>query len=173
MRQVNAASLYPYYANGTITTKLWIADYSNPAGSPSNTNSCVWNSWPWVFHQYSSTGSISGISGAVDLDIFNGDLAAFNTLIGVSASIEDQTIKNLFKIFPNPTNGSFMIRANTDITNAPIEIYNEIGVLIYQNTIFTNNSVYESQIQLNVEAGIYFIKINFENRTVTQKLIVQ
>jgi GH25 family lysozyme M1 (1,4-beta-N-acetylmuramidase) len=169
----NAASLYPYYANGTITTKLWIADYSNPAGSPANTSTCIWNSWPWVFHQYSNTGSVSGISGAVDLDIFNGDIAAFNTLIGVSASIEDQTIKNLFKIFPNPTNGSFMIRANTDITNAPIEIYNEIGVLIYQNTIFTNNSVYESQIQLNVEAGIYFIKINFENRTVTQKLIVQ
>jgi len=30
----------------------------------------------WFFWQYSATGSVSGISGNVDLDVFNGDLAA-------------------------------------------------------------------------------------------------
>lgn len=33
----------------------------------------------WVFFQTSSTGRVSGISGNVDLDLFNGDLAALRT----------------------------------------------------------------------------------------------
>lgn len=33
----------------------------------------------WVFHQYTDAGSIPGISGAVDLDRFNGDLAELLT----------------------------------------------------------------------------------------------
>ena len=45
---------------------LWIADYRNPPPScPSD--------WPaWKFWQYSSSGTVSGISVAVDLNYFNG-----------------------------------------------------------------------------------------------------
>ena len=48
---------------------LWIAHYTT--GCPNLPSQ--WSDW--VFHQYTSTGSVAGISGNVDRDNFNGDLA--------------------------------------------------------------------------------------------------
>jgi|GEM_PF-1079057 GH25 family lysozyme M1 (1,4-beta-N-acetylmuramidase) len=61
--------------------KLWIAtDSGNPATAPSTTGS-----WPtWIFNQYSWTGTVSGISGSVDLDVFNGNITAFDALVPCS-----------------------------------------------------------------------------------------
>ncbi len=63
----------------------WIANYngqSSQTGTPwSVCSSCdIWNKWTaW---QYSSSGSVCGISGAVDVDSFNGTSASLvNTLV--------------------------------------------------------------------------------------------
>jgi GH25 family lysozyme M1 (1,4-beta-N-acetylmuramidase) len=69
-----ATALSPYL-NGTV--KLWIADINSSAGNPNTTG---WQAWPWVFHQYSWSGSVGGIS-PVDLDVFNGNLTALNTFV--------------------------------------------------------------------------------------------
>ena len=58
---------------------LWTAHYT--------TNPCplVPNAWSaWAFWQYSSKGTVSGISGAVDLDVFNGTVAQLDALIASS-----------------------------------------------------------------------------------------
>lgn len=79
-----ANNLAPYYGS-TINSgiKLWFADYPNAnPGNPS-----VPSGWPWLFEQYSETGSVVGIgTNPVDLDDFNGDITALNNLIGVSSS---------------------------------------------------------------------------------------
>lgn len=85
----HAAPLYPYYQNGTINPniKLWIADISHAAGSPGNASGCNWVGWPWLFHQYNWPPSATNDpTSGMDLDIFNGDVAAFNTLIGTSST---------------------------------------------------------------------------------------
>ncbi|HEY5946041.1 MAG TPA: glycoside hydrolase family 25 protein, partial [Kofleriaceae bacterium] len=44
------------------------------------------NAWhAWQFHQYSGSGSVSGVSGAVDLDVFNGSLAQLQAFAGGGA----------------------------------------------------------------------------------------
>ncbi len=62
-------------ANGW--TGAWIADYNGEnaqTGSPWDGGSYYqpWGSGVWDFWQYSSSGSVSGISGAVDVDVLNG-----------------------------------------------------------------------------------------------------
>ncbi|MFT3839130.1 MAG: GH25 family lysozyme [Myxococcaceae bacterium] len=43
------------------------------------------NAWGmWTMHQYSSTGSVSGVSGHVDEDVFNGTLAQLQALAGAT-----------------------------------------------------------------------------------------
>jgi GH25 family lysozyme M1 (1,4-beta-N-acetylmuramidase) len=59
--------------------KLWIANYPTSQTS-SPTNIGIWPTW--AFKQYSRTETVSGISGDVDLDVFNGTTADFNNLIG-------------------------------------------------------------------------------------------
>jgi GH25 family lysozyme M1 (1,4-beta-N-acetylmuramidase) len=69
-----------YLGSSLHAYKLWIAD---PDGSATATPSSTYlGTWPtWTFKQYSWTGAVSGISGNVDMDSFNGDMTAFNNLI--------------------------------------------------------------------------------------------
>jgi lysozyme len=61
------------------TLPLWVANW----GATCPTLPSAWSSWKlW---QYSDTGSVNGIVGDVDLDEFNGDLAALKTFAGVPA----------------------------------------------------------------------------------------
>jgi GH25 family lysozyme M1 (1,4-beta-N-acetylmuramidase) len=73
-----------YDANNWLSSslnnyKLWIANYETSPTAPV-TNLGIWSTW--TFNQYSEVGSVSGISGNVDLDVFNGNSTAFNNLIG-------------------------------------------------------------------------------------------
>ena len=91
LTRCDAGSLYPYYQSGVINQniKLWIADYNHAAGSPGNYASCSnWVGWPWLFHQYFAPCDACASNDpaiGMDLDIFNGDMTAFNNLIGVSS----------------------------------------------------------------------------------------
>lgn len=71
-----------YFWNGNVQTDdfadypLWIAHWTT--GACPNLPS-VWSDW--AVWQYSATGSVSGISGDVDLDRFNGTVAEMRTLV--------------------------------------------------------------------------------------------
>jgi len=73
------------YLDATVTGhNLWIANWSTSYGDPLTTGSPPTGAWgasgqSWKFWQYSSTGAVSGISGNVDLDVYDGDLATLQT----------------------------------------------------------------------------------------------
>lgn len=63
----------PYFANNNLDNRLkvypcWIANYGKEPWEPSSTN--IWGKI-YCGHQFSETGNISGISGKVDLNVFN------------------------------------------------------------------------------------------------------
>jgi len=59
---------------------LWIAHYG--VASPT-----IPGGWPtWTFWQGTSTGTVTGISGSVDMDAFNGTLAALQRLANASVT---------------------------------------------------------------------------------------
>ncbi len=68
----------------------WVANYSGAdpqTGTPwSACSGCnLWGSGIWNFWQYSSTGAVPGISGNVDLDVFNGTVAQLSTWVATAA----------------------------------------------------------------------------------------
>jgi GH25 family lysozyme M1 (1,4-beta-N-acetylmuramidase) len=66
------------YLDSSVTKyNLWIAHWTyNPSTYP---NTGIWASWD--FWQYSDKGSVPGIGGDVDLDIFNGDMDRLYTFV--------------------------------------------------------------------------------------------
>ncbi|MDD6795208.1 MAG: GH25 family lysozyme [Clostridiaceae bacterium] len=81
-----------YFANTYITNELsrypvWIAEY----GVNTPKNNAVWNNW--IGFQYSESGSVAGISGAVDLDGFMREI-----IIGPAPT----------PVPPTPTPGSYI-----------------------------------------------------------------
>lgn len=68
----------------TVTNwPLWMAQYPvtpNPqTGAPSGTS--PWPAGSWKVWQYSGTGSVSGVPGDCDLDVFNGTAAGLTNLV--------------------------------------------------------------------------------------------
>jgi GH25 family lysozyme M1 (1,4-beta-N-acetylmuramidase) len=95
--------------------KLWIAD---PDGSitaaPSTTYLGSW--YPtWTFKQYSWTGSVSGISGNVDMDSFNGTLADLQNLMNCNS---DHTAPTTIVNIPNTWKTQNFVSTFTDADNS-------------------------------------------------------
>lgn len=64
--------------NSSVTQwPLWIARYPSTLPDPHTASPGSTTPWPtWHAWQYSASGTVPGISGNVDLDVYNGDLAA-------------------------------------------------------------------------------------------------
>ena len=70
---------YQSYIHGELANyPLWLQDFKHRAKAH--------DARPWLFWQYSQTGKVSGIHGAVDLNIFRGDLAAWQQFLGQQPS---------------------------------------------------------------------------------------
>jgi lysozyme len=67
---------YPVTTSAFASYPLWVADWTTACPAMPN----GWSDWK--FWQYSDTGSVPGISGAVDLDEFDGTLADLTSFGG-------------------------------------------------------------------------------------------
>lgn len=74
-------------------------------------------------------------------------------------------------VLPNPSNGTFVLTAGSDITTACIEAVDVSGKL--QNIVVENMDSYRKKIQfVNKTKGIYFIKVNSNEIVQTVKVAV-
>jgi lysozyme len=65
--------------NGSnLNCPLWLAAYVANPTTPTNLIPAAWGTWS--FWQYTDASTVSGISGGVDADCFNGTLAGLNAL---------------------------------------------------------------------------------------------
>jgi len=71
-----------------------------------------------------------------------------------------------FNIYPNPSEGVFMIESDAPIFI--IKVYNQLGMLVYQG--LTENGKHNIDLS-NQANGIYFVEVQNKNSLKTQKLI--
>lgn len=76
-----------------------------------------------------------------------------------------------WRIYPNPGFGKFIFMTNEPgMSKCDLEIYNVHGIKIYSNSI---NSI-ETAIDLSHQPkGLFFVKIVSENKSETQKIIIE
>ncbi len=103
----------------------------------------------------------------------NGDRAGLLTSLGCGSplAINEVLLENTFNIYPNPSNGNFIINAQlTKNENVSISLYNLLGAKIQQ---FDNVSSYPFQMSLkDLPNGSYFIKFNSGNNAITKKIFI-
>ncbi|MDQ6631866.1 MAG: hypothetical protein M3Y82_08915, partial [Verrucomicrobiota bacterium] len=126
----------------------WVANYSGadpqtgtPWSSCSNCN--LWGGGIWNFWQYSSTGSVPGISGNVDLDVFNGTAAQLSTWVATAAGppaapvISNVAAGNISDI-------AATITWNTDISSDSVVDYGlttSYGTTVSNGTMVVSHSI--------------------------------
>jgi len=93
---------------------------------------------------------------------------------------EGETIlnSNLLSVFPNPNNGTFTLKANIQSQNISIQqpviinIYNNLGQVIYSHLSYAENGIVNELITLNnIAQGIYIVKLN--EYLIQSKLIIE
>jgi hypothetical protein len=95
-----------------------------------------------------------------------------NPIIVGTVGMNELTITNAFKVAPNPSTGLFSVSyiyydSTHDLT---VRVYNSVGSLIREQQMTT--SEFEINL-LNEVAGVYILKINTVDFTITKRLIKQ
>jgi endonuclease I len=80
-----------------------------------------------------------------------------------------EEVKADFNIYPNPTKGNFSIDLINSKSINSIEIYSVFREKVFETSTTENNSVSIS----NLKKGIYLIKINQNENTITKKLVIE
>ena len=90
---------------------------------------------------------------------------------GTSTAIGDVEISsNGVSIYPNPAKNYFNVSIENSLDEALLYIYNNSGQLIKRATILNAEGVINCS---DLTSGIYLIKVVSDNKTVTQKLIIE
>ncbi|MDR0831177.1 MAG: C10 family peptidase [Prevotellaceae bacterium] len=80
----------------------------------------------------------------------------------------DNAANGNIMIFPNPNKGVFEIQTSFNQSEiSKIEVRNILGQVIFETNRFVN------KININVNAGIYFVSVFVNNQVFTEKLIIE
>lgn len=95
---------------------LWVAAWGNNDAIPADNEVPGSDEWPfWAFWQYSSTGSVPGIAGRVDLDVFEGDLAAFKKY-GSSRNVAVPAVVNSSRVVLPANLTTYIVKPNDNLS---------------------------------------------------------
>ena len=90
------------------------------------------------------------------------------TALGIN-NIENE---NIFKVYPNPTNGMINVRINNFIGKTNFQVVDINGRIVYQLT--DNNFNIEKGIDLSqLQAGMYILKVTADDLNFTEKIILK
>lgn len=91
--------------------------------------------------------------------------------IGIDEMTQDNQVLN---ISPNPSNGQFTLQMNSDLEDAKIEIYNQLGKLVYEQDAI--NLINGNSISIDLQqysSGIYLLKVSNSRESLEEKIIIE
>ena len=76
--------------------------------------------------------------------------------------------QNNFKLYPNPSNGKFIVNSLEFVPNSKIEVYSILGTKLFEREIKSNSQNFE----LNLNSGLYIYRIKVNSSVVKQDKII-
>jgi hypothetical protein len=113
-------------------------------------------------------------SSFVSNNLYIDDINISSQTVGINEN--DATNLN-FMVFPNPSNDKATIsyQLNSE-ANVEIQVIDVLGKLVYQKNTISQASGHYSEVlsknELNLNTGVYFVKLLINNKIHVQKLII-
>ncbi len=105
---------------------------------------------------------------AADNVFYNVNSEQFKVVEGIASSV-DESFQSSINIFPNPSDGKFVLEMNTANSNSSeAQILDVQGRLIKTFTVNTDRE----ELLLDVPPGMYFLKVRQEGKLAVKKLVV-
>ncbi len=132
---------------------------------------------------YSKTASLAGtfIEEMTDLSVIvfvqnNASWEVYQSAYSIeTVGIEKNDESSITGIYPNPANSTTFVNYNlTQNSNVSISIHNMLGKEVYSTaSVAQSAGEYKTQLDLNgLSDGVYFLKLQTDNKTFTQKLVI-
>lgn len=125
-------------------------------------------------------GSQYAVASVNNFEVTVTDADGCSTIETIAVTIDactgiPENAVNTFSLYPNPNTGEFNLVFNESLSgSATIKIVTATGkVLFNSNVIITRNSQIESFNLSDLNSGLYFIKVETNNGTQVQKLIIK
>ncbi len=126
-------------------------------------------------HYSSLTSGMICIGEIVDVVNSNyeqviGKIGGCETGTGISETLT--VSDNRLFVYPNPSNGQFELMIDgIEFNNAHLEIFNQIGDLVYAEDFISTNNHYNISLD-NLSDGVYYVKVQGENFAQSARLMV-
>jgi hypothetical protein len=160
-------------ANGAFTTNGNVVNFTN-----SSTNA---TSYSWDFGDFTNSSATApahayAVNGnySVVLTAINGNCTDTTSFaIAITVSLEELMGLSELNIYPNPASDHITVSFNNNNDNTiEVEMIDELGRVISGNSI-SNQGLNLTEINLdNVSNGLYIIRLNSEDKSVSRKVIV-
>jgi len=125
------------------------------------------NTWPFDLDQYLILNvAMGGFAGAIDTGFTESSMVVDYVRVYQNVLSTTDNVNEEFKIYPNPSSDVINIKANQNVKQ--VLLYDIRGREVYSSSENTENL---KVIQLN--KGVYFLKIDAENGFTTKKVIVE
>jgi concanavalin A-like lectin/glucanase superfamily protein/type IX secretion system substrate protein len=109
-----------------------------------------------------------------DIGIWNRALDSLEVLQlytdSLSTGITQNTFKEKISIYPNPSNGNFIIQLPSNPHNASISIYTVLGENVFKSEINNQKTILDISKQ---PSGMYFVKILDGEKVYSEKIVVE
>ena len=84
-----------------------------------------------------------------------------------------QMSESLFSVFPNPSENSFTVSANTPLTaDAKVTVVNMVGEVLFTKTVSAGTILNQEVVLGEKATGMYFLNVEGENIRFTRKLML-
>jgi hypothetical protein len=120
--------------------------------------------YTWGSNGGGQLGNNSSVSSNVPINV--------SPICAIETDIIDYSTSKLFSLFPNPSNGQFMLTFQGSNRPKHVEVFNVQGQMIYS----INNIIELSILELDfsgVSKGIYFLKMYDGERFHNEKIVIQ
>ena len=130
---------------------------------------------------------IQSYNGMSDVQVLDLDLRALdNTILATThgrglftsqftaqplSVLENEFNVSAITLFPTISNGQVTIKSERDLGNADIKVFNINGQEVYKTTSYISTS--NTTVNLNLNAGMYFVNISVDNFSETKKIIIK
>lgn len=173
--------------NGTVSSPLVVSVNPLPAtpvitvdatGVILTSNATTGNQW------YDAIGLIAGATNQTYTATQNGSIyvmvtgtcisANSNTIIVTKVSV-NATDKQIFGVYPNPSNGSFWIEYKSSENDKlkMVQVLDLLGKPIYQLLQTSPTSDYKEYVNIkNRPIGVYILVLTTESRKISRRLII-
>jgi hypothetical protein len=107
-------------------------------------------------------------------DCGNSELSeAFDVECSICTGIADNINESNLNIYPNPNSGSFTFELNGFKNDVTVKVYNALGKVVYQSEKLEVNGNLSQTIDLDAEAGVYYMHIEGKNILINKKVVIQ